>query len=471
MRSNQEALVMKKKNINRKHNKGSSNPLLFPDLRSHITAVFFLALFSGILLFIGNHGYAQIQYSKPYSQKTDGKAPADCNKIFITPQRETIQKDGRRLVRTYPARIDALICFEPMQDRFLLDALYSLDSIYNMVFKNNTDRFYKITIVGYDDGDPISEESSKLARQRAVSVFNYFSSREETEYIVKTTASSYFNSCKGNVDCFIRYKVPFDFKWINLFKKSEQERMFNNVSLKSKCHIIVEEDSEACLGEFFDYYVPGRDTTLFGEIAKIKFHKGSIDKTLHTKDTLKYHCTITFKECLSFENLTSNYHMVPHRKQRIINAGYFVINCPQKPDFKECVNPKNYPDSIFITVPLEEHQTKGNLKFYAKQLNNKGELEYKMIPTKRERDKETKTTFLVGTLNAFQCDTVYLGRRVPEDEMDDYFYPSREGEPGAFYLEDVWIKPYRLNKRGEMEMKKKMIPLLRYSRTGAPKED
>lgn len=462
---------MKEKNINIKHNKEDAGLLFFLKMCTHDVASFFPFLLLGILLFSGYHSHSQTPYSGLHPQKTENKTPAGCNKIFITPKKEVFQKDGRRFINTYPARIDALICFEPMQDRFLLDALYSLDSIYNMVFKNNNDRFYKVTIVGYDDGKPISEESSKLARQRAVSVFNYFSSREETEYIVKTTASSYFNSCKGDVDCLIRYKVPFDFKWINLFKKSDQERMFNNVSLESKCHIIIEEDPEACLGEFFDYYVPGRDTTLFGEIAKIKFHKGSINKTLHTKDTLKYNCSITFQEYLSFESLTSNYHMVPHKKQRIINAGYFVINCPQKPDFKECGNPQNYPDSIFITVPLEEHQFKGNLKFYAKQPNSKGELEYKVIPTKRERDRETKTTFLIGTLNAFQCDTVYLGRRVAEDEMRNYFYPSQKGEPGAFYLEDVWIKPYRLNKRGEMEMKKKMIPLLRYSRTGAPKED
>lgn len=430
--------------------------------------VFFLLalLFTGI-----GYGYTQTQNTRGETVNEEHKMMADCNKIFITTKKETTRVDGRERRQTYPVRIDALICFEPSKDRFLLDALYTLDSLYNMVFKNNTDRFYKVTIVGYDDGEPISEESSKLARQRAISVFNYFSSREETEYIVKTTASSYFTSCKGNVDCFIRYKVPFDFKWINLFKKSEQERKFNDVSLERKCHVIIEEDAEACLGVFFDYYVPERDTTLFGNIAKIKFHKGSISKTLHTKDTLKYSCSITFKEVLSFEDLTQNYHMIPHNKQRIINAGYFVVDSPQKPTLGECETPENYPDSIFITVPLEEHQVKGNLKFYTKQINAKGELEYRMIPTKRERDKETKTTFLVGTLNAFQCDTIYLGRKIPEKEMKDYFYPSREGEPGAFHLEDVWIKPYRLNKRGEMEMKEKMMPILRYPGTGAPKKD
>ena len=391
--------------------------------------------------------------------------PEDGCDFIIMPQppkkKRTANRREQVPVDPYPDRMEAYICFEPASAYYTEAGLDILDSIYSIAFNKDNNKFYKMTIEAYDDAEPLNELNASLARDRAVMIFNYFSSREESEFIIKRTPSTYTHSCSGEMPYFIKYKMPFDFKWINLYKKSEEERVSNGISLVGKVHIVIENDPEGCLGEYFDYYYPANDSVLSASCSEVMIPKGALESITHTKDTIEYSCNISYKEYMTFEDLTSNYHLIPHKKQYIINAGYIVIDAEHQPDYESCQNKENFEPIISVRVPIELQQNEARLKFYAKTYDAKGRPVYKSIPTKKEKDKETKLQTLTTTINAFQLDTIYIGRKIEEKEMSDYFFPAKEGEPGAFQAMGGWLKPYKLDKRGSYVIKKNMQMMLR----------
>ncbi len=385
--------------------------------------------------------------------------------FVILPQQPKKKRSSSKAAQTpvdpYPNRIEAYICFEPSSAYYTEAGLDILDSIYTIAFDKANNKFYKMTIEAYDDAEPLHEGNASLARDRAVMIFNYFSSREESEFIIKRTPSTYTHSCSGEMPYFIKYKMPFDFKWVNLYKKSEEERVQNGIDLAGKVHLLIEEDVEGCLGDYYNYYYPASDTVMNGPCSLVRIPQGALESITHTKDTIEYSCNITYNEYMTFEALTSNYHLVPHKKQYIINAGYIVIDADHKPDYESCVNKENFQNVISVRVPIELQQNEARLKFYAKTYDAKGKPVYKSIPTKREKDKETKLQTLTTEINAFQLDTIYIGKKIEEKEMSDYFFPAKEGEPGAFQAMGGWLKPYKLDKRGAYVIKKQMQLVLR----------
>ena len=393
------------------------------------------------------------------ANKIDG-----CNVILMPKQSKKNNRNSNKklsLEQAFPSRVEAYICFDNGSTYYTKGGLNTLDSIYLLTFNNKNPRFYKMTIVGYDDGQAINEQNSSLARERAVMVFKYFASREETEYIIKRTPSSYTQSCVGNVPYYIKYKMPFDFKRINLCQKTEEERMENGISLASKVHIIIEDDPEGCLGEYYDYDYPSQDTTLSGNSASVLIPKGSLEYIHHTKDTISYSCDINYKEVMSFEDLTSNYSLVPHKKQYIVNGGYIVVKASHQPDYGKCETKEEFLPVIKIDVPIEMQQNAARLKFYAKSYKPDGSFIYKPVATKAIKDKDTKQQTLECFIDAFQLDTIYLGKKIEEGEMSDYFFPAKEGEPGAFEAVGGWLKPYKLSKKGTYVLKKNMKAVLR----------
>ncbi len=406
------------------------------------------------------------QSSAPSSTKTQTlNIPENGCDFIILPQqpkkKRTAAAKNQPPADPYPDRIEAYICFEPSSAYYTEAGLNILDSIYSIAFDKKNNKFYKMTIEAYDDAEPLNEMNASLARDRAVMIFNYFSSREESEFIIKRTPSTYMHSCSGEMPYFIKYKMPFDFKWVNLYKKSDEERVENGIDLTGKVHLLIENDPEGCLGEYYDYYYPATDSTLNGSCAMVTIPKGALEAITHTKDTIEYSCDITYKEYMTFEDLTSNYHLIPHKKQYIVNAGYIVIDAAHQPDYASCQNKDNFQAVIKVRVPIELQQNDARLRFYAKTYDTKGRVVYKSIPTKREKDKETKLQTLTADITAFQLDTIYLGKKIEEKEMSDYFFPAKEGEPGAFQAMGGWLKPYKLDKRGAYVIKKAMQPVLR----------
>jgi hypothetical protein len=392
--------------------------------------------------------------------------PADgCNFMMVSqPPKQKKGKTPKKQQPTesyYPEKIEAYICFEPSSAYYTEEGLNILDSIYSIAFAQGNTKFYKMTIEAYDDADPLNELNASLARDRAVMIFNYFSSREGTEFIIKRTPSTYTHSCSGEMPYYIKYKMPFDFKWTALYDKTAEERTKDGINLTGKVRLLIEDDPEGCLGEYFDYYYPSQDSVLSGNHASVTIPKGALESITHTKDTIEYTCNISYKEFLSFEELTNNYHLIPHKKQFLINAGYIVIDAEHQPDYNSCKNIENFQPIIKVQIPIELQQNDARLKFYAKVYDNKGKAYYKSIPTKKEKDKETKLQTLIADLTAFQLDTIYIGKKVEEKELSDYFFSAKEGEPGAFPAMGGWLKPYKLNKKGQYIIKKQMQMVLR----------
>ncbi|MDR0971909.1 MAG: hypothetical protein LBM25_05965 [Bacteroidales bacterium] len=365
-------------------------------------------------------------------------------------------------MKVYPEKFEAYIGFNKGEATYREDALNVLDSIYNIVFTLDNGMFYKITMIGYDDDEKLEEENTSLARDRVITTFRYFADREQTEYIIRRTPTKFFSSCSGEEQVVIKYKVPFDFKWINLYEKVPSEKISNQkIALSGKVHIIIENNPDECLGKFNDYYFPSQDTTLVTKnFSMLKVPKGALESITHTKDSMQNDMTLSFDEVITFEDITRNYSLVPHKKQYIINAGYFVVKSNHQPNYSTCKTKENFQQVITIRLPLEEQQTKARLKFYAKTYNPDGSWQYKSVPTKREKDKETKAEAIVGSFTAFQLDTIYVGKRVDEGDMSNYFYPAKEGEPGCFRAMGGWLKPYKLDKRASIIMKKDMEALL-----------
>lgn len=412
-------------------------------------AIYFL-----IIMLAGTNIYAQ-------NNKT-----LSCSQIIIpntNRQRATYGYNrNAQPLNNFPEEFEAFICFPASKSTYTEEALNALDSVYKIAFDNDNGRFYKITIIGYDDGETIKEESTSLARDRAIQVFEYFASREETEFIVRKTKSKYYHSCKGEIDCIIKYKMPFDFKWINLKDKPFEERVKDGINLRNKVYIHIENNPDECLGKFNDYYYPSQDTTILTQnMSMLKIPKGALKSITHTKDTLDSEMKLQFEDILSFEDITRTYQLVPHYRQYIINAGYFVLKSNHQPNYESCELREDFKQDITIRLPLEMQQNNSRLKFYAKTYKTNGSWEYKAIPTTKEKDRETGLQAITGHLSAFQMDTIFIGRRVNEKDMSKYFYPAKEGEPGAFNAMGGWLKPYRLDKRGSIILKKEMEMILR----------
>ncbi|MEA4968750.1 MAG: hypothetical protein VB048_11625, partial [Bacteroidaceae bacterium] len=234
------------------------------------------------------------------------------------------------------------------------------------------------------------------------------------------------------------------------------------IDLTSKAYILVENNPEEALGKFNDYYFPMQDTTIVSKnMSMLKMPKGALGSLTHTKDTIDAQMDLSFEDYLSFEEITNNYSLVPHKRQFILKAGYFVVKSNRQPNYETCKQKENYKPEITIRLPLEMQQNEARLKFFAKTYNPNGTWEYKAVPTTKDKDRETKLEAIIGNFTAFQLDTIYVGKKVAEDEMSNYFYPAKEGEPGAFRALGGWLKPYKLDKRGTIIMKKDMEIMLR----------
>ena len=370
------------------------------------------------------------------------------------------QRKKKASAPQFPETLEAYIDFDKGNAYYTQDGLNKLDSIYLIAFNKDNKRFYKMSITGYDDGDSVQEQTSQLARDRAIMVFNYFASREETQYIIKRTPSYKITSCAGKEDYYIKYKMPFDFHWINILN-APKGTLPEGVDCRGKVRVYVEEDQEDCLGKFFDYDFPTKDTTMNGNYTIVNIPKGAIEYIHHTKDTLQKDYTIEFKDVMSFDALADNYFLVPHDKQFIINAGYIIINPSVKPDYNTCQGKDTIQPTIELRVFLEPNQRNSGLKFYAKTYKDNGKVVYKAISTKKIKDKENDEMWLQCFITPFQFDTIFLGKKIEQKDMNKYFYVGKSEEPGSFECMDGWLKCYKLDKKGQYILKDDMQAILR----------
>ena len=162
-----------------------------------------------------------------------------------------------------------------------------------------------------------------------------------------------------------------------------------------------------------------------------------------------------------FDELADNYFLVPHNKQYILNAGYIVIKPSIKPDYNTCVGKDTIQPLIDVQVFLDPNQRNSGLKFFGKTYKPNGEVVYKAISTKKIKNKEADEMWIQCFITPFQFDTIFVGKKIEEKEMGDYFYPGRSEEHGSFECMDGWLKCYKLDKSGKYIIKDKMQGILR----------
>ena len=87
-------------------------------------------------------------------------------------------------------------------------------------------------------------------------------------------------------------------------------------------------------------------------------------------------------------------------------------------------------------------------------------MEYKALTTKKMPSKVSLN--VQAAINAMQFDTIFLGKRIQPNELNDYFYECKtDMESGSFTVDGKHYKAYRLDKHGDYEIKKPLRALMR----------
>ena len=149
--------------------------------------------------------------------------------------------------------------------------------------------------------------------------------------------------------------------------------------------------------------------------------------------------------------------MVPHQRQIIVQTGFIVLRSNYKREYNECS--QELPDSIFVSFPVTQEQFDNKIKIFGKKYTEKG-VEYRSLPTKKMPSKVSLS--VQANINPTQIDTIFLGKRIKVEEVDDYFYKVKtDAEEGTITIGDKFYKPYRIDKEGNYELKKPLRALFR----------
>ena len=99
------------------------------------------------------------------------------------------------------------------------------------------------------------------------------------------------------------------------------------------------------------------------------------------------------------------------------------------------------------------------LKFFAKVKTSRG-IEYKALPTRKMPGKGE--LMLQAPINVAQFDTIYLGKRISESELKDYFFEvDSPTQAASFAVGRRFFVAYRVDKRGGYELRKALRDLFR----------
>ena len=349
----------------------------------------------------------------------------------------------------YPQRIDVLVGFNENSNHLEMDNIDLLDSVYRLSFAENNHFLYKITINGYDDGKAIDETNNTLAQDRADVVYTYFKNRCKSDFLIRIAPNKIYNSCSGDGKEMIRYQVPTDINWLHLNNLPEKDKKFRNISLAGKVWISFVNDREACVGIDTICYVPPVDMKVNSFEASVSLLKGAFVSIKNSRAGCPADLVFRLEEYLDFKQILDNYFLVPHEKQIIAQAGYLVLESNYKTTQGACR--EILPNGIKVRVPASEKQMETKLRFYAKSYSEKG-VEYKSLATKKIK---TKTgNFLEATIGPSQIDTIYLGARITNDEIDKYFHKAAESDYSVIKIKGKNYKPFKIGKSGEYVLKK-----------------
>ena len=364
-------------------------------------------------------------------------------------------KDMNKVLAAYPETFYLLVEFGRDTTLTLAD-LDLLDSVYRYAFQNRDNpNFYTMVVEGYADGD----ESMMEARCRAV--YDYFCRRSYAPFPVRISYNPIKCSCHGDTVETLRYEVPASVHVLNTAELPESRQTLNKtIQLKGNVLVTFKNNPDECIGTARGCFLPASDTVMYGYYASLAIAKGAVYTVLNTKDSCPDPLEIKIEEHLDYKEIVERYELIPHRKYILLQAGYVVLHSNFERKVGECS--ATLPDSIYVRFPFTPEQWAGKLRIYSKKLNNKGQLEYKALSTKKLKSKDkTKITVQAG-INATQLDTVYLGKRIQPEEIGSYFYPAiSEVEEGSFEFGGKHYKAFRVNKHGDYEIKPALRQLFR----------
>lgn len=346
------------------------------------------------------------------------------------------------------------LVLDPTDDAagYAVDDLDLLDSAYGIAFAEDNPMLYTMTIEGYG-GD-----NTHLTRSRVDAVYRYFAMRCHAQFPIRFARNPIRCSCNGDTVEILRYEVPVQTAVYRSSELPEARRLLNKSVDLSGCVLVTfRNNPDECVGSARGCYVPSADSTVYGYYATMTLTKGSVYSVENTKDTCPGGLIINIEDHLNYRDVLDRYHLVPHRRQIIAQAGYIVIRGSWPMVSDSCSEPQK--DSIFIRIPVTQEQIDAKLKFFAKVKTSRG-MEYKQLPTRKLPGKGVLV--LQAPINVTQFDTVYVGKRIQEKEISKYFYEvDSPTEAASFTIDKRFYVASRPGKDGEPQMKKPLKQLFR----------
>ena len=372
------------------------------------------------------------------------------------PSEKPIKAKDLPLAWTNPEVFCLQLFFDDQDSNYRERDLDVLDSAYQVAFDRDNPRFYTMTIEAY--GHANDEE---LMRARVESVYRYFTMRGHEIMPVRYAYNPIHCNCHGDTVELVRYEVPTDKEIYDCAElPSTRMILMPNIQLEGSVLVTFRHNPIECLGGNSGCFLPAQDSNIRAYYSQVILKKGSIYSVFNTKDSCPPPVEISIEEHLDYKEVVDNYQLVPHRRQIILPVGYIVLHSSfnRKPD--EC---KYLTDSIFVRFPVTEEQVESGLRIFAKKYTSKGP-EFKSLPTKKI--KGGPVLMIQAAINPTQFDTIYLGKRIAEDEVSKYLYSADSPtEQGAVTLtiggEERYYKAFRVNKSGEYDFRRPFRAMLR----------
>lgn len=353
---------------------------------------------------------------------------------------------------TNPQTFCLLLAYQGDDSTYSVSDLDLLDSAYRIAFNVDNPNYYTMTVESYGRGD------DSLALCRVQGVMRYFSMRCHSTFPIRLARNKIRCSCHGDTVETLRFEVPVAKAYYDYGQLPEARQKLNsNIDLRNSVLITFRNDPDECLGTARGCYMPASDSLVRGYYAQLFLAKGSVYGIDNTKDTCPGGLEIKVDDHLDYRATVERYRLIPHQKQLLVQAGYVVITSNYGRRLDECEVEQK--DSIFIRIPATEEQLAAKLKFFAKVKTSRG-VEYKSLPTRKMPGKGE--LMLQAPISVDQFDTIYLGKRISEGDLKDYFYEvDSPTEAAAFTVGRRFFVAYRVGKRGEYELKKALRALFR----------
>lgn len=372
------------------------------------------------------------------------------------PSEKPIKPKDLPLAWTNPEVFCLLLHFDEGDSAYREGDLDLLDSAYNIAFDKNSPRLYTMSIEAYGHGD-----DSALMRMRVESVYRYFTMRGHEVMPVRYAYNPIHCSCHGDTVELIRFEVPTDKQIYDCADLPESRKMFNkSISLDGTVMVTFRHNPIECIGGNSGCFLPAQDSNIRAYYTQLILGKGSIYSVYNTKDECLPPVEISIEEHLDYKQFFEHYELVPHQRQIIIPIGYIVLRSSFNRKPGEC---QYLSDSIFVRFPATEEQIESGLRVFAKKMGSRG-VEYRQVSTKKV--KGGSVLMIQAAINASQFDTIYLGKRITEEEVSKYLFSADSPtEQGAVTItvkgEERYFKPFRLNGRGEYDYRKPFRAMLR----------